>query len=122
MSDPKMTMEVPPQVRDFAVKSVDQAERAISSFMESASKSVAVVPSPMNDAAQQALAITEKNLKAAFEHARKLMNVNDISEVMQLQTEFLRNQFGIATEQSRQMNGGIASSRRGAAKEESDLI
>jgi hypothetical protein len=25
MSDPKMTMEVPPQVRDFAVKSVDQA-------------------------------------------------------------------------------------------------
>ena len=24
MSDPKMTMEVSPQVRDFAVKSVDQ--------------------------------------------------------------------------------------------------
>ena len=112
MSDPKMTMEVPPQVRDFAVKSVDQAERAISSFMESASKSVAIVPSlPMNDAAQQALAITEKNLKAAFEHARKLMNAKDINEVMQLQTEFLRNQFGIATEQSKQMSGGIASPR-----------
>jgi phasin len=109
MSDPKMTMEVPPQVRDFAVKSVDQAERAISSFMESASKSVAMVPSPMNDTAQQALAITEKNLKAAFEHARKLMNAKDINEVMQLQTEFLRNQFGIATEQSKQMSGGIAS-------------
>jgi hypothetical protein len=56
--------------------------------MESASKSVAMVPSPMNDAAQQALAITEKNLKAAFEHARKLMNAKDINEVMQLQTEF----------------------------------
>jgi hypothetical protein len=50
------------------------------------------------------------------------MNANDISEVMQLQTEFLRNQFGIATEQSRQMSGGIASPRGGAAKEESDLI
>jgi phasin len=105
MSDPKMTMEVPPQVRDFAVKSVNQAERAISSFMESASKSVAMVPSPTNDAAQQALAITEKNLKAAFEHARKLMNAKDINEVMQLQTEFLRNQFGIATDQSKQMSG-----------------
>jgi phasin len=115
-------MEVPPQVRNFAIKSVDQAERAISSFMESASKSVAVVPSPMNDAAQQSLAITEKNLKAAFEHARKLMNAKDISEVMQLQTEFLRNQFGIAREQSRQMSGGIASPGGGAAKEESDLI
>jgi hypothetical protein len=56
----------------------------------------------MNDAAQQTLAITEKNLKAAFEHARKLINAKDINEVMQLQTEFLRNQFGIATEQSKQ--------------------
>jgi phasin len=120
MSDPRMTMEVPPQVRDFAIKSVNQAERAISSFVESASKSVAVVPGPMNDAAQQALAITEKNLKAAFEHARKLMNAEDINEVMQLQTEFLRNQFGIATEQSKQTSGGIASLGGGVAKEESD--
>ena len=122
MSDPKMTMEVPPQVRDFAVKSVDQAERAISSFMESASKSVAMVPSPMNDAAQQALAMTEKNLQAAFEHARKLMNAKDINEVMQLQTEFLRNQFGVATEQSKQMGGGTASAGGDVAKEEPDLI
>jgi hypothetical protein len=54
-------------------------------------------------------AITDKNLKATFEHARKLINAKDINEVMQLQTEFLRNQFGIATEQSKQMGGGIAS-------------
>ena len=84
MSVPKTTMEVPLQVRDFAIKSVDQAERAISSFVESASKSVAMVPSPMTEAAQQALAISEKNLKASFEHARKLMNAKDINEVMQL--------------------------------------
>jgi phasin len=110
-------MEVPPQVRDFAVKSVDQAERAISSFIESASKSVAMVQGPMNDAAQQALAITEKNLKTALEHARKLMNAKDINEVMQLQTEFLRNQFGIATEHSKRMSGGIASTQRDVAEE-----
>jgi phasin len=120
MSDPKMTMEVPPQVRDFAVKSVDQAERAISSFMELAGKSVAMVSSPMNDAATQALAITEKNLKATFEHARKLLNANDINEVMRLQTEFLRNQFGIATEQSTRTGGGMTSLGGDVAKEEPD--
>ena len=60
-----------------------------------------MVPSPMNDVGQQALAITGKNLKASFEHARKLMNAKDINEVMQLQTEFLRNQFGVATEESK---------------------
>src|SRR5713101_7217100 len=83
---------------------------------------IAMVSSPMNDAAQQALAITEENLKAAFEHARNLMNARDINEVMQLQTEFLRNQFGIATEQSKQMSGGIASPGGDVAKEESDQI
>jgi hypothetical protein len=34
MMDPKLKMDVPPQVREFAQKSVDQAERAISSFMD----------------------------------------------------------------------------------------
>ena len=47
MIDPKMTMEVPAQVREFAEKNMDTAEKAFSSFMESASKSVAVVPGPM---------------------------------------------------------------------------
>jgi len=39
----------------------------------------------MTDVAKQALAVTEKNLKASFEHARKLMQAKDINELMQLQ-------------------------------------
>ena len=120
MMDPKLKMDVPPQVREFAQKSVDQAERAISSFMDSASKSVAVVPGPMTDVAKHALAITEKNLKASFEHARKLMQAKDIGEVMQLQSDFLRSQFGIATEQSKKTTGEAASAAKDV--ENPDLI
>ena len=109
MMDPKMKMEVPEQVREFAEKSVDQAQKAISLFMDAASGSVAVVPGPMTDVAKQALATTENNLKASFEHARRLMQAKDISEVMQLHTDFLRNQFGIATDQSKKMSGGTVS-------------
>jgi len=58
MMDQKMKMEVPAQIREFAETSVEQAEKAISSFMESASKSVAMVPGPMTDVAKQTLAIT----------------------------------------------------------------
>jgi phasin len=119
MIDPKMTMEVPPQVREFARKSVDQAEKAVSTFMESASKSVAMAPGPMTDAAKQALAITEANLKSSFDHARSLMEAKDIQEVMQLQTDFLRNQFGIATEQFKKMTSGAVG---GDDKETPDLI
>ena len=112
----KMEMDVPPQVREFAKKSVDQAERAVLSFMEFATKSIAMVPTPMSDVAKHALAIAEANVKASFEHARKLMEAKDITEVMQLQTEFLRNQFGVATDQFKQMTGDAVFCRQGYYK------
>lgn len=55
MIDPKF--EVPDQVRDLALRTVEQAEKAVSSFIESANKSVATVPGPMTELAKQALAI-----------------------------------------------------------------
>jgi phasin len=122
MTDPKLTMEVPAQVREFAEKSVDQAERAISSFMDSASKSVAMAPGPMTDIARQTLAITEANLKSSFEYARKLMQAKDISEVMQLQSDFLRNQFGVATEQFKKMTGGATSAAKDVSKDKPESI
>lgn len=118
MVDPKMMMEVPAQVRDMALKSVNQAEAAMSSFMESASKSVDAVPAPMGDVAKQALAISEKNLKASFDHARQLMQAKDIGEIMRLQTEFVRSQFGQATEQFKQLTGGVVAT----SKEKPDVI
>jgi phasin len=122
MTDPKLTMEVPAQVREFAEKSVDQAERAISSFMDSASKSVAMAPGPMTDIARQTLAITEANLKSSFEYARKLMQAKDISEVMQLQSDFLRNQFGVATDQFKKMTSGAASAAKDVSKDKPESI
>jgi phasin len=98
MTDPKIEMEVPLQIREFAKKSVDQTEKAISTFIASASRSVALLPGPMTDLAKQTLTITELNLKASFEHARKLIQAKDINEVMRLQSEFLRTQFAAATE------------------------
>jgi len=122
MMDQKMKMQVPAQVREFAENSVDQAEKAISSFMESASKSVAMVPGPMTDVAKQTLAITEANLKASFEHARNLMKAKDIDEVMKLQSEFMRKQFGTVTEQFQRMTAGTASAAKDASSEKPETI
>ena len=119
MTDPNMKMEVPPQLREMAVKSVDQAEAAVASFLDAASKSVALVPGPMTEVAKQTLSITEKNLHASFEHARKLMKAKDMQEVMQLQTEFLRNQFGAAKEHFNQMSSGVVPAANDAGKETS---
>jgi phasin len=122
MTDPKLTMEVPAQIREMAEKSVDQAKKAISTFMESASRSVAMVPGPMTDIAKQALTITEANLKASFDHAKNLLQAKDIQEVMQLQSEFLRNQFDVATEQFKKMTGGATSTAEDVSKDKPESI
>jgi hypothetical protein len=49
------------------------------------------------------------------------MQAKDIGEVMQLQSDFLRNQFGVATDQFKQMTSGAASAVDDG-KEKPDLI
>jgi len=89
MSEPKL--EVPAELRDLAEKTIDQAERAFGMFFEAATKSVASIPTPGTEISKQALSFTEQNVKAAFEHARKLVHATDLQQAMQIQSEFLRS-------------------------------
>ena len=59
---------------------VDQAEKAMSLFVQSASQSVGMLPGPMTEMAKQALALTEVNLKASFDHAPNFIRARDIND------------------------------------------
>jgi phasin len=99
----KMPMEVPAQLREFTVKSVDQVEQAFASFIEVAGKSASLIPAPITDISKKVLSITEANLKATFDHARKLAQTSDISEVMHMQSEFLKKQYAAMEEHMKQL-------------------
>jgi phasin len=114
MIDPKL--EVPAELRDLAEKTIDQAEKAFGMFFEAANKSVASIPNPGTEISRQALSYTEQNMKAAFEHARKLVHATDLQQAMQIQSEFLRSQFTNAGEHMRQISGGVMSAVKDAAK------
>src|ERR1700744_5963611 len=114
MSDPKL--EGPAERRDLAEKTIDQAERAFGMFFEAATKSVTSIPSPGTEISKQALTFTEQNIKAAFEHARKLVHATDLQQAMQIQSEFLRSQFTNAGEHMRQITGGVISAAKDASK------
>ena len=117
MSEPKL--EVPAELRDLAEKTIDQAERAFGMFFEAANKSVAAIPSPGTDISKQALSFTEQNMRAAFEHARKLVHATDLQEAMQIQSEFLRSQFTNAGEHMRQITGEVMTAARDTMKPKS---
>jgi phasin len=114
MIEPKL--EVPTELRDLAEKTIDQAEKAFGMFFDAASKSMTTVPGPGSEISKQALSFTEQNMRAAFEHARKLVHATDLQEAMRLQSEFLRSQFTHAGEHMRQISGGVMSAAKDATK------
>jgi phasin len=114
MSEPKL--EVPAELRDLAEKTIDQAEKAFGMFFDAAGKSMTSMPGPGTEMSRQALSFTEQNMKAAFEHARKLVHATDLQQAMQIQSEFLRSQFTNAGEHMRQITGGVMSAATDMAR------
>jgi phasin len=88
-------------------------------FFDAANKSVAAAPSPGTEISKQALTFTEQNMKAAFDHARKLVHATDLQQAMQIQSEFLRSQFTTAGDHMRQITGGVMSAAKDATKRQS---
>ena len=114
MIEPKL--EVPAELRDLAEKTIDQAEKAFGMFFDAAAKSMTSMPNPGSEISKQALTFTEQNMKAAFEHARKLVQATDLQEALRIQSEFLRSQFTNAGEHMRQITGGVMSAAKDATK------
>jgi phasin len=92
--------EIPPEMRDFAEKSVEQARKAIDGFMSAAQKtadtfegSANTVQASAKDAARKTFSYTEQNLSAAFDLAQRIVRAKDMQEAMQIQAEFVRTQF-----------------------------
>jgi phasin len=114
MTEPKL--EVPAELRDLAEKTIDQAEKAFGMFFDAAGKSMTSMPGAGTEISRQALTFTEQNMKAAFEHARKLVHATDLQEAMRIQSEFLRSQFTNAGEHMRQITGGVISAAKDSTK------
>jgi phasin len=109
MTEQQFKLEVPAQIKEVAEKTIDQAERGFSAFIEAASKSVSMIPNPTTDMSLRALSLTEQNMKAAFVHAKKLLQAKDLQEAMRLQAEFLKAQYEAATEQLKEMGTSVRS-------------
>jgi phasin len=114
MMDPKL--EVPAELRELVEKTIDQVEKAFGMFFDAANKSVTSMPTPGTEISKQALSFTEQNMKAAFEHARKLVHATDLQQAMQIQSEFLRSQFTTAGEHMQQITGKVMSAAKDASK------
>ena len=112
--------EIPHEMRAFAEKSVDQAKQAFDGFISAAHQAVSAFEGQAESArqgvrhvAEKAMSFAERNVASSFEFAQQLVRAKDVQELMRLQTEFIRKQMQILTEQAKE----LGESASAAAKE-----
>ena len=88
-------------LRDANERAVEQAENAFGELLDAANNSLPSIPHPAMELSKLALAFTEQNIKAAFDHNKKAARANDFNDAMKLQTEFVIDQFASFGEQVR---------------------
>jgi phasin len=119
----KTPYEVPTEMREFAEKSVDQARKAFDGFITAAHKATEQVQKSADtarvsavEAGSKAFAQAEANISAAFDHAQKLVRAKDMSEVMALQTEFVKSQMAALQTQMKDLGENIQKAATSATK------
>jgi len=115
--------EIPPEMRAFAEKSVEQAKQAFDGFISAAHNAVTAFEGHAESARKGAKHVTEKamdfaeqNVAASFEFAQKLFRAKDVQEVMKLQAEFIRTQMQVLAEQAKELGESAGKASSEAAK------
>jgi len=115
--------EIPPEMRAFAEKSVEQAKQAFDGFISAAHNAVSAFEGHAETARKGAKHVTEKamnfaeqNVAASFEFAQKLLRAKDVQEVLKLQAEFVRTQMQVLAEQARELGESASKATTEATK------
>jgi phasin len=106
--------EIPKEMREFAVQSIDQARAAYTQVMEAAFKAQdmmkAMIPANpiaegLAEVQERAMKFTQQNLDASFSLAQELAKAKDLTEALQIQSRHAQLQMHAYTLQAQELAG-----------------
>jgi len=113
--------DVPPEMRVFAEKSVEQARHAFDGFIEAAHRAfhdfeghAETARQGARDVTEKAMTFAEQNIASTFEFAQALLRAKDLQDVMKLQADYFRRQMQMFTEQARELGESTSKAARDA--------
>jgi phasin len=114
--------DVPPEMRAFAEKSVEQARQAFDGFISAAHQAMSAFEGQAETArkgargvTEQAMIFAERNIASAFEFAQDLVRARDIQDVLRLQAEYITRQMQALTEQAKELGESTSKAAKDAA-------
>ena len=113
--DPFEPFAIPNELRSFAEQGVAQARKAFDGFLEAANQTMGQMQghaqaahSGATEIAHKSMTYAEQNVAATFDFAQKLMQAKDPTEVMGLQSEYLRHQMQTLSAQAQDLGQSAA--------------
>ncbi|MGH6834488.1 MAG: phasin family protein [Methylocella sp.] len=110
----KIPYEIPAEIRDLTAKSVEEARKAFESFIAAAHKATAqaegtatALQSSAKEGSAKALSFTEAHVKAAFDHAQKLIQAQNPQEILAHQTEYVKKQLAAMEEHAKEIGAAV---------------
>ncbi len=106
---------LPQDVREMTDVALDDADNFCRNWLDAEQRALATLETQLAAAraggdalAKQALAIAAKNLTSSFEFARRLMQAEDVNELVRLQLEFYQKEAGVFARQRRDLGETMA--------------
>jgi phasin len=114
--------DVPPDMRVFAEKSVEQARQAFDGFISAAHRAfnefeghAETARKGAKDVTEKAMTFAEQNIASSFEFAQAVLRAKDLQDVLKLQAEYFRRQMQLFTEQAQELGESSTKAARDAA-------
>ncbi len=115
--------EIPKDMRSMAEASFEQARKAFENFLSNAQQTAssiedrgATVRAGAKEISGKAISFAEKNVAASLDYAQKLLHAKNLSEVMQLHSEYVQTQMRTLTEQASEMGQAVSRAAMDAAR------
>ena len=114
--------EIPPEMRAFTEKSVEQAKHALDGFMSAAHRTVSTLEghaeTTRKDAQNlgaKAVTFAEQNIASSFDFAQKLVRAKDVEGMLKLQADYIKAQMQALGEQAKALGGHTGKMAKDAA-------
>jgi phasin len=114
--------DVPPEMRAFAEKSVEQAKQAVDGFISAAHRAfddfdghAETARKGARDVTAKAMAFAEQNIANSFEFAQQLLRAKDFQDVLKLQADYVKQQMQAFSEQARELGESSTRAAKDAA-------
>jgi phasin len=103
--------DVPPEMRAFAEKSVEQAKEAFEVFISAAEQAVnaaetqaASARAGAKEIGELAIGYAERNIGSSFDFAQRLMRAKDPNDVLMLHSDYVNGQLATLANQARELS------------------